>query len=148
MNAGTRRSRLRALAVPAVLLAVLALGCGGDPGSAEQAAAPAGDAAKLSGEERRLLASYDREIQAHCLRVARTLIEPSAAPSPRQEERAFAAADGLIALATEKPAAPLGAGQDTRLYLADVIENLGGSNCDPRLVTYLAQGLAAIPAPR
>ncbi len=92
-----------------------------------------------------MLAAYDRRIQAHCLRVGRSLVEPQAAPSARQEERAFAAADALIALAAEKPGAPLGAGQDTRLFLADVLENLEGSNCEPRMVARLEQGLAGIP---
>jgi len=141
------RPRSRALATALALLALLggAFGCGGDQGSVEQHAAPA---VKLTGGERRLLASYDRRIEAHCLRVARSLVEPRAAPSARQEKRAFAAADALVGLAAEKPAAPLGAGQDTRLFLADVIENLDGSNCDPRMVARLEQGLTAIPPPQ
>ena len=92
-----------------------------------------------------MLATYDARIQAHCVSVTRSLVRPRAAPSPRQERRAFAAADALIALAAEKPAAPLGAGQDTRLFVSDVLENLEGSNCDPRMIARLEQGLAAIP---
>ncbi len=143
--AGTSRSR--ALAIAAVLLALIGgvLGCGDQESSAEPP--PTAADTKLTDEERRSLADYDRRIQAHCLSVGRSLIDPGAAPSARQQERAFAAADELIALAAAKPAAPLGAGQDTRLFLSDVIENLQGSNCDPRMVSRLAQGLAEIPPP-
>ena len=142
-----RTPRSRALAIGATALALLggALGCGDEESSGEPAAATD---TKLTGEERRSLADYDRRIQAHCLSVGRSLINPRAAPSARQQERAFAAADELIALAAAKPAAPLGAGQDTRLFLADVIENLEGSNCDPRMVSHLAQGLASIAPPQ
>ncbi len=139
--------RSRALAIAAVLLALSggALGCGDEesPGGL-----PAAADAELTGEERRSLADYDRRIQAHCLSVGRSLIDPRAAPSAREQERAFAAADELIALAAAKPAAPLGAGQDTRLFLSDTIENLEGSNCDPRMISHLAQGLAAIAPPQ
>ena len=92
-----------------------------------------------------MLETYDRTIQADCVRVTQSLVDPKAAPSARQERRAFAAADALVALAAEKPGAPLGAGQDTRLFVSDVLENLQGSNCDPRIVARLEQGLAAIP---
>ena len=36
-------------------------------------------------------------------------------------------------------------GQDLRLFLSDVIENLDGSNCDPRMRARLEQALRAIP---
>ena len=110
------------------------------------APAPPGKPSALTREERDLLTTYDRRINAHCVRVARSLVDPEAAPSAGQEERAFAAADALIALAAAKPDAPLGAGQDTRLFLADVLENLDGSNCDPAMASRLAQGLAQIPS--
>jgi len=139
------RPRWRSVACLAACAALLGagVGCDDDQGSAEQdepATPPT-----LTGEERRLLTTYDRRIEAHCVRVARSLLEPQAAPTALQSERAYAAADALIALAAEKPSAPLGAGQDTRLFLADVLENLDGSNCDPGMVGRLEQGLAQIP---
>lgn len=152
--------RSAALAAACAVLALLAAnaGCGDEEKSAPPAptttagstpTTTAGQSprgrARLTGEERRLLTIYDRRIEAHCIRVGRSLVNPRAAPSPRQQERAFAAADALIALAAEKPTAPLGAGQDTRLFLSDTIENLEGSNCDPRMIARLSEGLAQIP---
>ena len=142
-----RTPRSRAPTIALLVLALLGgtLGCGDQESAGEP---PAAADTKLTGEERRSLADYDRRIQVHCLSVGRSLIDPRAAPSAREQKRAFAAADQLIALAAAKPAAPLGAGQDTRLFLSDVIENLQGSNCDPRMVSRLAQGLAAIAPPQ
>ena len=79
------------------------------------------------------------------MRVARSLVDPRAAPSPGQERAAFGAADRLLGLAARKPTAPLGAGQDLRLFVSDVVENLEGSNCDPRMIARLERGLARIP---
>jgi len=136
-----RRGRSAAFALAMGLLA--AAGCGND----EPAATTASDAApaSLTGEERRLLGVYDARIARYCVRVARSAVEPARAPDPAEEARGFAAAEDLIALAAEKPAAPLEAGGDTRLFLSDVIENLEGSNCDPRMLATLQRGLAGIP---
>jgi hypothetical protein len=122
-------------------LAGTLLGCGG----AGQDAIGPGPPPALTAAERSAIAAYDGRIQAHCVRVARSLAEPGAAPTPAQQRDAFAAADALGALAARKPTAPLGAGQDLRLFLADVIENLEGSNCDPRMRARLGQALRAIP---
>ena len=127
----------------ALLIAVTltVVGCG-----EEASDEPAPPTAGLTGEERRLIDVYEHRIQAHCVRVARSLLSPRAAPSPRQEARAFAAADALVALAERKPAAPVGPGQDLRLLVSDIAENLEGSNCDPRMIARLERGLAGIPA--
>jgi hypothetical protein len=101
--------------------------------------------AALTDAERRLVATYEGRIQEHCVRVARSLADPRAAPSPRQQRRALEAADALGALATRKPTAEIDAGQDLRLFLSDVIENLEGSNCDPRMRARLEEALSAIP---
>jgi len=127
------------------MLAGAAAGCGGEAETSTEGSMAAASPGRLTGAEQRLLLIYDRRIQAHCVRVTRSLVEPRATPTAQQEKRAFAAADALIALAAEKPAAPLEAGSDTRLFLSDVLENLGGSNCDPRMIDRLAQGLAQIP---
>ena len=79
--------------------------------------------------------------------MSRGLVDPSAGPTPGQTRRAFIAARRLVALAAEKPFAPLGAGQDLRLFVSDLIENLEGSNCDPRMISVLTAGLARIPQP-
>lgn len=134
-----------------VLAALLAAGgCGDEPAEPTPVVgtttAPAAEPASLTSRERGLLAGYDERINAHCVRVTGSLADPASAPTPAQRRRAYAAADALIGLAAAKPDAPLGAGQDTRLFLADVIENLEGSNCDPAMIARLEEGLAAIPS--
>jgi hypothetical protein len=124
-----------------IALALAGAGCGDEESTDEGTRAPA----RLTGEERRLVDAYERRIQAHCVRVSRSLVDPRAGPSPRQEMRAFAAADALVALAARKPTAPTGPGQDLRLFVSDVAENLEGSNCDPRMIARLEEGLAEIP---
>ena len=129
----------------APLLAVLVLlGCGDsrDAGPPEPAAEPP----TLTRDERRLLATYEGRIEVHCVRVARSLVDPGRAPTPAQERRAFAAADELAALVARKPRSEVDVGQDLQLYLSDVIENLEGSNCDPRMIARLEKWLAGIRA--
>ena len=92
-----------------------------------------------------MVRELETRLQRHCIRVGRSLVDPDAAPRPDQVRGAFAAADRLVALAARSPRAPLGAGQDLRLFLSDTIENLEGSNCDPRLISRLERGLGRIP---
>lgn len=129
----------------AIALALVPVGCGdsrpdGEPPVAVETAAPV-----VTEAERAALQRYEQRIQRHCVRMARTLVDPRQRPTPEQERRAFAAADALIALATAKPTADLGAGQDLRLLVADIVENLEGSNCDPRMRERLLDGLRSIP---
>ena len=131
--------RPRTLLLAAAALAAAA-GCGGEP------APPPEPAPALTAEERRAVEDYDARINAHCVRVARALVDPRQGPSPEQLRDAFAAADALAALAARKPDAELDVNQDLRLFLGDVVENLEGSNCDPRMRARLEQALSAIPA--
>ena len=120
-------------------------GCGGDDTGSDSDRARPAPAPVLTSAERRLVATYEGRIQEHCVRVARSLADPSAAPSPGQQQRAFAAADALGSLAARKPTAEIDVGQDLRLFLSDLIENLEGSNCDPRMRARLEQALSVIP---
>jgi hypothetical protein len=134
----------RPIAAAALIVAAATAlgGCGDeDPPVEEAGSRPS----RLTAEERRLLEVYEGRIQTHCVSVARSLVDPRAAPSPGEQQAAFAAADRLLALAARKPTAPLGAGQDLRLFVGDVAENLEGSNCDPRMIARLERGLARIP---
>ncbi len=123
------------------MLSAALFGCGGGDSDSPPAASPS----PLTDTERRLVATYEGRIQEHCVRVARSLADPNAAPSPGQQRRAFEAADALGALAARKPTGEIDVGQDLRLFLSDVIENLEGSNCDPRMRARLDQALRAIP---
>lgn len=126
---------------PVFAAVVVAAGCGGeDPGRPDPA-----PPAKLTAQERKLLKTYEARVATHCVRVARSLVDRDAAPSPAQQRRAFEAADALAALVASKPTAPVDVGQDLRLYLSDVVENLEGSNCDPRMVSRLEGALRTIP---
>jgi hypothetical protein len=134
---------LRPIAAAALICAAATAfgGCGDEDPVQKAGPRPS----RLTADERRLLDLYEGRIQTHCVRVARSLVDPRAAPSPGQQEAAFEAADRLLGLAARKPTAPLGAGQDLRLFVSDVVENLEGSNCDPRMIGRLEQGLARIP---
>jgi hypothetical protein len=123
------------------LVCLACVGCGGEGADLGTATTPQ----RLKPAERRQITMLDGRIAAHCVAVSRSLVDPGAAPDPAEERRAFAAADRLVALARRKPRAPLGAGQDMRLFVSDVVENLEGSNCDPRMVARLERGLAEIP---
>ena len=130
----------------ALAAACVLIGCH-EPGSAgpvrpEASSTPA---ASLTAEDRRRLKAIEGRIQTHCVDIARSLVDPSAAPTAAEEARAFAAADDFIALTREKPTALVDVGQDLRLFLADVIENLEGANCDERMVGRLERGLVSIP---
>lgn len=123
------------------MLSVALLGCGAADGDRTRTVSPSA----LTGAERRMVATYEGRIQEHCIRVAQSLVDPSVVPSPRQQRRALGAADALGALAARKPTAEIDVGQDLRLFLSDVIENLDGSNCDPRMRARLEQALSTIP---
>lgn len=118
-------------------------GCGGDSPAGRSEERPAAPQ-RLTASERRLLRAYEGRIQSHCVRVARSVVDPAARPTAAQERRAFAAADLLAGLVARKPRAELDVGQDLRLYMSDVIENLEGSNCDPRMIARLEKSLAEI----
>ena len=120
-----------------VLFAVVLAACG------EENPPPAPP--RLTDAERRQLQVLEGRIETHCVRVAQSLVDPEAAPTPREEAEAFKAADDLVTLAERKPTAPVDVGQDVRLLLSDVTENLEGSNCDPRMIARLERGLARIP---
>jgi hypothetical protein len=128
-----------------LLCGALIAACGGEPSESPDRQAQAN--LRVTASERQMIEAYDSRIATHCVRVSRGLVDPQAGPSPRQTRGAFNAARRLLALASEKPGAPLGAGQDLRLFVSDVIENLEGSNCDPRMIALLASGLAEIPQP-
>jgi hypothetical protein len=130
-----------------LIVAVAMLGCGESPPSrqAPPAVSP-GPPPTLTAGERRALAREEARIQRHCVAVARSIVDPEAAPTPDEAARAFAAADRLVAAVRAKPRAEREPGQDLRLYLGDVIENLEGSNCDPRMLQHLEAALARIPA--
>ena len=135
---------MRTRTAGALALAIAAAGCGGagSPAAPERETAPE---PPLTSTERQAVRKLEARLQRHCIQVAQSLVDPGAAPRPAQERRAFAAADRLVGLAARRPRAPLGAGQDLRLFLSDTIENLEGSNCDPRLISHLERGLGRIP---
>ena len=127
-----------------ILAAALLGACGASEPRARPAPTPAA-ARSATEDERRALRRAEARIQRHCVAVSRSVVDPEAAPSPAERERADAAADRLVAVVRANPRADLGAGQDLRLFLADVIENLEGSNCDPRMIERLERGLATVP---
>lgn len=144
MGVTTLEGLLRARRHAPLALVALAVGCGGSSApptpSPERTPQP-----PLTRGERDLVRDLESRLTRHCVRFARSFVVPRATVRPEQERAAFAAADRLVALAARSPRAPLGAGQDLRLFLSDTVENLEGANCDPRLLSRLEQGLGRIP---
>lgn len=135
----------RALLIVLVAAGVAA-GCHEQEPETAAPPADAGPPPRLTAAERRALRVAEGRIETHCVQIARSIVDRDARPSPAEEARAFAAADDFIALARAKPTAELDVGQDLRLFLGDVIENLEGANCDPRMIARLEKGLSTIPA--
>ena len=127
------------------IVLLLAAGCGEDEPAPAPVTVASTPAPTVAAADRDRLRSLEARIQRHCVAVSRSLVDPADAPTPEQATRAFAAADDLIAMVRADPRSDLGAGQDLRLYLSDVIENLQGSNCDPRMLDRLRQGRGTIP---
>jgi hypothetical protein len=135
-----------ATAVGLSLLAMASCGDGGSSGAA--GTTPAGAAAKrLTAGEQALVTRSDRTVGRYCGYLALSLTGQRKPPSAEEQGRAFAATDRLIELARDKPAARVETGEDMGLFLGDLAEDLEGSNCDPRLVERIDQGLAALPQP-
>lgn len=126
---------------------LLLAGCGAQDRAGPRPAATASPTPSppLTAAEREGLRRAEARIERHCVAVSRALVDPAKAPSAAQEARAFAAADSLVGFVRAKPRASLNPGQDLRLYLGDVIENLEGGNCDPRMRARLERGLDSIP---
>jgi hypothetical protein len=139
---------VRGLAAAGLALAAIALmGCGGGDESEQPADGTTTDGRRLTAEERGLLESSEKAIVAYCRRAALGLASPGKRPTVDQQARALESVDELIALAAEKPAARTAPGEDIRLFVGDLAENLQGSNCDPVIVARLDAGLAALPQP-
>jgi hypothetical protein len=135
-----------ATAVGLSLLAIASCGDGGSQGTGDTT--PTGAAAKrLTAAEQALVTRSDRAVSRYCGKLALSLTGQRKPPSAEEQSRAFAATDRLIELAREKPAARVEPGVDTELFLGDLAEDLEGSNCDPRLVERIDQGLATLPQP-
>lgn len=134
---------MRSLREVALLSLAALAGCGGGDAPTTPTATPT--PAPLTADERQRLRDYEGRIEAHCVQVAQSLVDPDAAPTAREQAEAFEAADDLVALAASKPRATVDVGQDVRLLVSDIAENLEGSNCDPRLIGRLEQGLRRIP---
>jgi hypothetical protein len=125
------------------LLAVVIAGCadegpGAQPESVTQPAAPP---KKLSEARQREAFADQQEISAYCRERALSLQSDEAPPSPGEARRAFAAADRLVELARERPFDLVQTGVDLRLYVGDLVEDLGNLSCDPALVERLREGL-------
>lgn len=128
------------------LLSLVVAACGEDSSQGgSNAGNPPSQARRLTEHEQELVTRSDRNVERYCARLALSLAGQRRPPSPEEQARAFAATDRLIGLAREKPAARLETGGDVALFLADLAEDLEGSNCDPRLVQRLDQALAALP---
>lgn len=96
--------------------------------------------AKLPASQQRQAFSSQQAVSAYCRHRTLSLRGPQPPPSERDARRAFAAADRLVELARARPFDLVQTGVDMRLYLSDLIEDLGNLDCDPALVSRLEEG--------
>jgi hypothetical protein len=87
----------------------------------------------------------ERAIQSYCSQFALYAAGQRKAPPASLQRRALAAVDDLIRLARDKAFARVERGVNLRLAISDLAENLEGSNCDPRIIGGLNQGLSEVP---
>jgi hypothetical protein len=142
MGEGERRLARRV--GPRLAVGLLAFaGCGSDPpeDTAETAAQPPARPEKLPPAKQQRAFEAQQTITAYCGRVHLSLRGERSPPSARESRRAHAAADRLAALARDRPFDLVQTGVDTRLYVGDLIEDLGNVDCDPGLVATLEGGL-------
>jgi hypothetical protein len=133
--------RTAACAAIGVVAALGPAGCGDDDSERPATTAPRQEE-RLTPAERARAHRSQRVILAYCRRVALSVGAAKEPPSESQQRAAFEAARRLTALAGEKPDATVRTGVDAQLFVGDLIEDLEGSNCDPRLAAALEQGLA------
>lgn len=118
-------------------------GCGDDgPGTrSETVAEPPSSPAQLPGPRRREVFADQQEISEYCRKRTVSLQSDEAPPSAADARRALAAADRLAELARNRPFDLVQTGVDMRLYVGDLVEDLGNLSCDPALVERLEEGL-------
>jgi hypothetical protein len=125
----------------AVGLVVLG-GCGSDsPATTETALQPPARPQKLPPPQQQRTFEAQQTITAYCARVDLSLHGAKRPPSTAASRRALAAADRLATLAKERPFDLVQTGVDTRLYVGDLIEDLGNVDCDPNLIARLEEGV-------
>lgn len=125
------------------LTAAALAGCGSEDAtvSTETAAEPPARPEKLPPAKQRQAFEAQQRISAYCARVDLALHGARRPPSAAEAQRAHAAADRLAELAQARPFDLVQTGVDTRLYVGDLIEDLGNLDCDPDLVGRLEEGL-------
>lgn len=119
-------------------------GCGGDGQSTrpETVAQPPSSPERLPEPRRREVFADQQEISEYCRQRALSLQSNEAPPSAGDARRALAAADRLVELARNRPYDLVQTGVDMRLYVGDLVEDLGNLSCDPALVERLEEGLS------
>ena len=140
---GERHQRLapRLVLRLAVGLVVLA-GCGSDPpATTHPAAQPPARPEKLPPAQQQRTFEAQQTITAYCARVDLSLHGAKRPPSNAESRRAHAAAERLATLAEARPFDLVQTGVDTRLYVGDLVEDLGNVDCDPALIARLEEGL-------
>ena len=96
---------------------------------------------ELPKAKQRQAFSAQQEISAYCRRRALSLQTDAPAPSATQARDAAAAADRLVGLVRARPFELVQTGVDVRLYVGDLVEDLGNLSCDPALIRRLEEGL-------
>lgn len=145
MAPSARAWPLTALAVAALALAALAVGSGCDDdqtGPATTGAAPAPPPARPLPEAQQGRAfSAQQRVTAYCRELTESIATRTPPPPPAARRRALAASARLTELARARPYDLVQTGVDVRLFVGDLIEDLGNLDCDPQVVETLEAGV-------
>jgi hypothetical protein len=129
---------VRDAAAAAVVVALaLVAGCG----SEERAPPARPEPQRLTTAERAAARTGHAAIQSYCRRLGLHITGRGSAPGPEAERRAVEGARAIAGVARRKPAAPYDSTETIRDLAADTAEDLDGTNCSPRVVFELEQGL-------
>jgi hypothetical protein len=133
----------RASLIVLALVAVTVAGCGanGGGGGAERET-------RLTAAEAASAKAAIGAVNGYCRKLALFLAGKRREPDTEDADRAQKSADTLVSVARAKPDAALTEAVTMRDALADMAEDLEGSNCASGLVGRLDQGLSSLPPPR
>jgi hypothetical protein len=126
-----------------VICATLA-GCGDEGGAAGPLTYT--EPAKLSKQDYERIVRAQQAEHRFCRDVALSLSGDAEAPSERDYRRASRAIADLAALARVRPKERGPGGISPQLALSDMVEDVEGAHCDPRIIEQVNLALEGVPS--
>jgi hypothetical protein len=135
LSVAQRRSAVALLLAFALIVPVA---CGHESGSGTTPQ-------RLSAAEESIVASSQTSLRGYCQKFALYLAGRRGAPTSSETEQVDDDLERLIGLAGKKPDARARNGETMRLVLADMAEDLEGSNCSGGFEQKLDRALGTLP---